>query len=357
MMRLQGVGPKTVAMLHRELGVQTLDDLQRAALDGRVRAIKGMGAKKEALILKAIDERKEHAGRHLLSDAHDAVARAIVALLQALYPAAQITPVGSLRRGCETCGDIDILASGADPSIMDAFVEYPAVERVLGQGETKSSILLRGGIQVDLRLVPAESRGAADAVLHGLEVAQHRAARPRDRARVQTERVRTLPHRGQRHDRRRHRRRGSTRRSGWRGSRRNCARTAARSTQPRSRAAPPGRSRRSSRRSAHAQDGDRRARHRRRHGAARARGRPRVHGRHRSQPVARDGERARRDARARARRQGSRARPRGRRSGCWPASSATSAPTAPWTSPTTAWRPSTSWSRRCIRPSTRTVSR
>jgi DNA polymerase (family X) len=160
MMRLQGVGPKTVATLYRELGVQTLDDLQRAALDGRVRAIKGMGAKKEALILKAIEERKSHVGRHLLSAAHD-IANAIVALLHERFPAAAIMPVGSLRRGCDTCGDIDILAAGADPSIMDAFVEHTLVERVLARGETKSSILLRGGIQVDLRLVPADSRGAA----------------------------------------------------------------------------------------------------------------------------------------------------------------------------------------------------
>jgi DNA polymerase (family 10) len=160
MMRLQGVGPKTVAMLHRELGVQTLDDLQQAALDGRVRSIRGMGTKKEALILKAIEERKSHAGRHLLSVAHD-IAGATIALLQQRYPTAIMTPVGSLRRGCDTCGDIDILAAGADPSIMDAFVEHSLVERVLGRGETKSSILLRGGVQIDLRLVPTDSRGAA----------------------------------------------------------------------------------------------------------------------------------------------------------------------------------------------------
>ena len=160
MMRLQGVGPKTVAMLHRELGVQTLDDLQRAALDGRVRAIKGMGAKKEALILKAIEERKSNVGRHLLSTANE-IANAIIALLQERFPAATLTAVGSLRRGCDTCGDIDILAAGADPAIMDAFVEHDLVERVLARGETKSSILLRGGVQVDLRLVPADSRGAA----------------------------------------------------------------------------------------------------------------------------------------------------------------------------------------------------
>src|SRR5205823_1605253 len=100
LMGLQGVGPKTVAMLHRELGVQTIDELERAALDGRVRAVRGMGAKKEALILKAIDERKRSAGRHLLPVAHD-VAAAIMALLRERFPGARLTPVGSLRRGCE----------------------------------------------------------------------------------------------------------------------------------------------------------------------------------------------------------------------------------------------------------------
>ena len=160
LMHLQGVGPKTVATLYRELGIRTLDDLERAALDGRVRAIRGMGAKKEALILKAIEERKRHAGRHLLSDAHD-MAAALVAFLQERFPGAVLTAVGSLRRGCDSCGDIDILASGAERTIMEAFVEHPLVERVLAGGETKSSVLLRGGFQADLRLVPPDSRGAA----------------------------------------------------------------------------------------------------------------------------------------------------------------------------------------------------
>jgi DNA polymerase (family 10) len=160
LMHLQGVGPKTVALLYRELGVRTLDELERAALDGRIRAMRGMGPKKEALILTAIEERKRHAGRHLLSDAHR-IAEAIVALLQDRFPAAVLVPVGSLRRGCESCGDIDILAAGAEPSIMDCFVEHDLVERVLARGETKSSVLLRGGFQADLRLVPTDSRGAA----------------------------------------------------------------------------------------------------------------------------------------------------------------------------------------------------
>ncbi len=160
LLRLQGVGPKTVATLYRDLGVRTLEDLEQAAIEGRVRAIKGMGPKKEALILKALEERKRHAGRHLLADTMD-VAEALLALLRNQAPEAEITLVGSARRGCETCGDIDILASGADPSLMDAFVGYQLVERILGRGETKSSVLLWGGYQADLRLVAASQRGAA----------------------------------------------------------------------------------------------------------------------------------------------------------------------------------------------------
>src|SRR6202035_5590619 len=111
LLHLQGVGPKTGAVLYRELGIRTLEDLESAAVEGRVRELRGMGAKKEALILKALEERKRHDGRHLLSGAHD-LAGALVAHLQEQAPGADITPVGSLRRGCETCGDIDLLASG-----------------------------------------------------------------------------------------------------------------------------------------------------------------------------------------------------------------------------------------------------
>ncbi len=160
LLHLQGVGPKTVATFYRELDIRTLEDLKRAAVDGRVRALKGMGTKKEALILKALDERERFAGRHLLSQARDASA-ALQAYLRERAPEAVIDPVGSLRRGCDTCGDLDLLATGAPPPLMDDFVEYPLVERVLGHGDTKSSIHIQGGFQVDLRLVAPDSRGAA----------------------------------------------------------------------------------------------------------------------------------------------------------------------------------------------------
>jgi DNA polymerase (family 10) len=160
LLRLQGVGPKTVKRLYDELGVASLDALEAACKDGRVSALKGMGDKKQALILKAIEERKRYAGRHLAAQVEKA-ARAVVAHLKASYPDAEFTPVGSLRRGVETCGDLDILAVGAPPSVMDTFTSLPEVTRVLGRGETKSSVLLGTGLQADLRLVELKSRGAA----------------------------------------------------------------------------------------------------------------------------------------------------------------------------------------------------
>ncbi len=166
LLRLQGVGPKTVALLYRGLDIRTLDDLGRAARDGRIRSLKGMGARKEALILKALEERQRFTGRRLMPEAHVA-GTALVADLRRHAPAADISIVGSLRRGCETCGDLDILAAGGPPSLMDAFTEYKLVERVLARGDTKSSVLIWGGFQADLRLVPLESLGSAQQYFTG----------------------------------------------------------------------------------------------------------------------------------------------------------------------------------------------
>jgi DNA polymerase (family 10) len=160
LLHVQGIGPKTVALLYRELGIRTLDDLQRAAAEGRLRGLKGMGARKEQQILRSLEERSRVAGRRLLAEAHDTAA-ALVDALRDHAPEAAISMVGSLRRGCETCGDLDILAAGAPADLMAAFTSYRLVERVLARGETKSSVLLWGGFQADLRAVPRESLGAA----------------------------------------------------------------------------------------------------------------------------------------------------------------------------------------------------
>jgi DNA polymerase (family X) len=161
LLRLQGVGPKTVARLHATLGVASLDDLAAAARGGRLRTMPGMGAKKEAQILKAVEDRQRDQGRHLLADTA-AVCEELVHHLRAHEPAAEFIPVGSLRRGRDTCGDIDVLCIGGNgDAVMAAFVAHPRVERVLGQGDTKSSVRLRGGYQADLRRVEPESRGAA----------------------------------------------------------------------------------------------------------------------------------------------------------------------------------------------------
>jgi DNA polymerase (family 10) len=160
LLRLQGVGPKTVALLYGTLGIATLDDLEAAARAGRVRALKGMGARKEQLLLKALQDRKRFSGRQLLADADD-LARRLVTYLRELAPGVPIDPVGSLRRGAETCGDLDILAAGGDATFLQAFTRYPPVERVLALGDTKASVLLANGVQADLRVVPPASRGAA----------------------------------------------------------------------------------------------------------------------------------------------------------------------------------------------------
>ena len=295
-------GPKTVAMLYATLNIKSLDDLAAAAKAGRLAGLKGMGAKKEALILEG--DRGTREGRRPAS------ARATRPRLPRRlvdYPRrttrrdVEFIPVGSLRRGCETCGDIDILAVGGEPGLMDALVSHPHVERVLGQGDTKSSVLLRGGYQADLRLVPPESRGAAMQYFTGSKAHNIACATaPSSAASSSTSTASSAwtttavsPARP---------RKGSTRRSAWTGSSRSSARTAAKSRRRGPARCRAHHARRPARRPAHAHDGDRRQRRPRGDGAGRAPARPRVHRDHRSQPGAGHGQRPRREARARTRR-------------------------------------------------------
>lgn len=173
-LQLQGVGPKTVAQIYETLRIASLDELEQAARAGALAGIKGMGVKKVEQLLRAIDERRQFSGRHLASTA----TRQAAALLDHLtprHPGATFEVVGSLRRGAETVGDLDILATGTGPGVMEDFVQAPGVERVLGHGDTKSSVRLVSGLQADLRVVPVEARGAAmqyftGSKLHNIEL-------------------------------------------------------------------------------------------------------------------------------------------------------------------------------------------
>ncbi len=160
LLQLQGLGPKTVALLFATQGIKTVDELETAAKAGQLDGLRGLGPKKQQLILKAIEERRRRSGRHLVRDAK-AAAASVIDHLRGAYPDGRFHAVGSLRRGCETCGDVDILAVGLDSKAHDRFMEFPAVERVVGHGTTKSRVLLRDGLSIDLRLVSEPSEGAA----------------------------------------------------------------------------------------------------------------------------------------------------------------------------------------------------
>ena len=161
LLRIPGLGPKRVKALYRELDVQTLEQLYRAARDGRVRKVHGFGEKTEVNILRAVEARLSKARRFKLAVAAQ-YADAFADDLRQSRGVGNVVVAGSLRRMRETVGDIDILAtSDASSDIIERFVRYGDVKEVLSQGDTRSSVLLKSGIQVDLRVVPRESYGAA----------------------------------------------------------------------------------------------------------------------------------------------------------------------------------------------------
>ena len=161
LLQVHGVGPKTAKLLYEALNVRTVDDLERAARDGKIRDVPGLGAKTEENILKGLEEARGAAGRISLGAAHSLAAE-LVESLRTTGRFTRIETAGSLRRGRETIGDLDLLAVADDArAAAEAFVGLPDVEEVLAKGSKKSSIRLRGGTQVDLRIVPEESFGAA----------------------------------------------------------------------------------------------------------------------------------------------------------------------------------------------------
>ena len=161
MLRIPGLGPKKVSALFSELAIKSLVELKAACEAGKVSELKGFGKKTEQTILEGIPHAVEAGKRFLISIAR-ASAEEIAADLRQLPSISQVSIAGSCRRRRETCGDLDLLATSDDSAAaMDRLAAHPLVVKVLAQGETKQRVRLQSGIELDLRVVPAESYGAA----------------------------------------------------------------------------------------------------------------------------------------------------------------------------------------------------
>ena len=159
-LKIQGLGPKGIALLFEHFQVQTIDELEQLCRDQKLRTLPRMGAKLEEKVLRSIEQYRRSAGRFLLSYAEQ-TANEISAYLSELPGVEKITAAGSLRRGRETVGDLDLLVTGPT-TVLDRFVAYPKVTDVLGRGENKASAKVgHQGLQVDVRALPRESYGAA----------------------------------------------------------------------------------------------------------------------------------------------------------------------------------------------------
>ena len=161
MVAIEGLGAKSAYRLHKELGIKSLDDLEKAARAGKISKLEGFGEASERRILLGIESRKRSGNRMLLWNAL-VLSDAIAARMRSIPGVERVEPVGSLRRRRETVGDLDMLVVSKKPKdAMAAFTTMPGVKRVLGQGGTKASVELEEGVQVDLRVVGKESFGSA----------------------------------------------------------------------------------------------------------------------------------------------------------------------------------------------------
>jgi DNA polymerase (family 10) len=159
--KVPGVGPKIAKLLYEKLGIDSLEALEKAALEHRIRKLPRMGAKSEENILRGIQMIRARTGRMLLGIALPA-AEEIIKYMKQVKEVEQIEAAGSIRRMKETIGDIDILAASKGPAaVMKAFTSLPVVKEVLATGETRASILTKDNLQIDLRVVDPSSWGAA----------------------------------------------------------------------------------------------------------------------------------------------------------------------------------------------------
>ena len=163
MLTISGLGPERVKTIYHELNVKNIAELKKAAEEKKIQKLSGLGEKTEETILEAIKKREEKGEqKRILYSRAEEIVKPLVEYLKALEAIDQVTIAGSYRRRKSTIGDLDILVCGTDSEkIMKYFNDYEDVNQVLLSGETKSSVLLNDGIQVDLRLVKKENYGSA----------------------------------------------------------------------------------------------------------------------------------------------------------------------------------------------------
>lgn len=161
LLQLQTIGPQKVRLFYKDLGIKTVDDLEAAAKAGRLRSLPKMDVKSEENILKAIEVFRRAAGRFRLDTAFD-IANELDAFLRECKAVEEVTPTGSLRRGRETVGDLDLLVIGRDHAgIAEHFLRHPGIIQILAKGEDKVSVKLKNDMQVDVRMLDRSAFGAA----------------------------------------------------------------------------------------------------------------------------------------------------------------------------------------------------
>jgi DNA polymerase (family X) len=161
-LKIQGLGPKSIALIFEHFQAQTIDDLERLCQEQKLRDLPRMGAKLEEKVLRSIAQYRQRTGRYLLSYV-EGIAEELMETLRQVPGVEAITPAGSLRRGRETAGDLDLLVTGPEATnVLERFISLPRVDEVLSRGENKASAKVgREGLQVDVRALKPESFGAA----------------------------------------------------------------------------------------------------------------------------------------------------------------------------------------------------